>query len=166
MCDCAECGETLDENELNVRFEWPEMLLRRPEAERRHGVSMNAADPMRASLMDVGGAGGFVRALLDVSLSEDSLISFGVWVRLSREDLVRTAMSWNTSDYERLELAGELANVIKPWDVLGAPVEIEVRHPNMLPWVSASASIEVAQMLTATWDRRLIHSALPWAASR
>ena len=112
-------------------------------------------------MMQVPGAGPFVRALLPVHLSGGHTITFGVWVSISPDDLQRTFKVWWEDDYIDLELDGILANDIPPWNLVGSPVKLQVRDKNHTPYCVASTDQLLESVISSTWPHEEILAALP-----
>jgi len=55
-------------------------------------------------------------------------------------------------------LSGHLANIIEPWDVLAAHVDLVVRDPEQTPYCVGSDNAELHGILTREWDHDLVLS--------
>ena len=110
-------------------------------------------------MMEVPGAGSFVRALLPVRLTEGFSATFGVWLQVSEDDLRAAFEVFWSPDYPDLQLDGFLANAIEPWDVLGAPVRASVRDPDALPYCTTSDHPTLRQVMTQEWPHSPIFAA-------
>ena len=117
-------------------------------------------DPFRSDMMRDPNNGHFVRALLPVQLTGGYSVTFGVWVAVDRDDLVTAFNSWWDASYSDLRLTGRMANVIQPWDVYRASVDIAVRNPDELPYCVSSDSSAMQSLITQEWDHELVLSAL------
>ena len=79
-------------------------------------------------MMQVPPFGAFVRALLPIRLTGGHKLTYGVWVGVHPDDLQRTFAVWWEPEYQDLRLDGRLANSVKPWGMLGAPVSLPRPH--------------------------------------
>jgi hypothetical protein len=57
-----------------------------------------------------------------------------VWAAIHPDDLQRAYAVWHEPEYADLRLDGFLSNPVKPWDLLYAPVSLEVRDPEHTPY--------------------------------
>lgn len=89
-------------------------------------------------MMQVPDLGAFVRALLPVRLVGGHTVTFGVWVGIQPADLQRAFAAWWQQEYAELTLDGALANAVPPWQMLAAPVSLEVRNPDETPYWTPS----------------------------
>lgn len=137
----------------------PESVLHDGDQHVSEGVWMTASDPFRAVLMRHPQLGAFMRALLPVRLTGGYDVEYGVWVGVQPGDLAKAVKVWREPEYANLQVSGLLANVIPPWDVLNAPVELAVRSENELPYCVASSHAELHEVLTREWDHDLVLAA-------
>lgn len=148
---CPCCGNALDEQDRHVRFGWPDAVFALPDREHTAGAWLSEEDPRTAAMMAIPGAGSFVRALLPVKLTDGFSLTLGVWLQVSEDDLRAALDLWWAPNYPDLQLRGQLANAIKPWDVLGAPALATVRYPEELPEITASEDSMLHEVLTQDW---------------
>jgi hypothetical protein len=158
MSQCATCGRPTDTHDRHVRFRLPEPVLRTDDQHQAEGVWMTDPDPTRAVMMQVPGLGPFVRALLPIRLDGGYTLTYGVWVGVHPDDLQTAFRTWWAPEYADLRLSGHLANIIEPWDVYAAPVDLEVRDPDQTPYCVASDNEELHHILTREWDHDLVLS--------
>jgi hypothetical protein len=156
---CPCCGNPLDERDRHTRFGWPDAVFALPAREQTAGSWLNEEDPRSAAMMEVPGAGSFVRALLPVRLTEGFSVTFGVWLRVSADELRAAFDLFWSPEYAKLQLDGHLANAIKPWDVLGAPVQAKVHDPDALPECTGSDHQALHQMMTQEWPHAAVLAA-------
>lgn len=112
-------------------------------------------------MMQVPNVGSFVRSLLPIKLTGGYTVTFGVWVAIHPDDLQRAFAVWWEPEYASLRLDGFLANVVKPWGLLAAPVTLEVRDPEQTPYCSASSDPELSRLLADKWPHESVLAALP-----
>lgn len=112
-------------------------------------------------MMQVPSVGPFVRALLPVRLAGGHTITFGVWVAVHPDDLQRAFAVWWEPGYTDLRLDGFLANAVKPWSLLYAPVSLAVRDPGHTPYCSASPDPDLSRVLQGEWPHEDILAQLP-----
>ncbi len=109
------------------------------------------------------GVGAFVRVLLPVTLTEGYLIRYGTWLLLTSEaDFDRVRELWHAPEYPSLVLDGILGNAIEPW---GSPlltkVRVGVKAAYEVPYVETIYNDQMAKVLTETWSRSWVLSAIP-----
>lgn len=119
---------------------------------------MTEPDPARAVMMQVSGVGPFVRALLPIHLTGGYTLTYGVWVGVHPDDLKKAFETWWAPEYANLQLSGRMANIIEPWDVFAAPVDLAVLNPEHTPYCVASEHAELQGVLTREWDHELVLS--------
>jgi hypothetical protein len=78
---------------------------------------------------------------------------------VSEDDLRATFDLFWSPEYATLQLNGHLANAIKPWDVLGAPVQAKVHDPDTLPECTGSDHQAMHQMMTQEWPHAAVLAA-------
>jgi hypothetical protein len=88
-------------------------------------------------------------------------VTFGVWVAADPADLQRAHGIWWEPEYAQLRLDGAVANAVPPWGMLAAPVSLEVRDPDELPYSAASSDPLLSEVLTKEWPHVDIIDALP-----
>jgi len=154
---CAHCGQVVEGRELDIRFKLPDSMFAIPEEERGQRVHDGG------DIVGAPGIGVFVRVLLPVALTEGYLIRYGTWLQLtSKADFDRARELWHAPEYPSLVLDGILGNAIEPW---GSPlltkVRVGVRAPNEVPYVETIYDAQMAKVLTETWSRSWVLSAIP-----
>jgi hypothetical protein len=160
---CSNCGRPVDPDrrELDYRFKLPDALFAIPESERSDRIRGLGSDMVGAP--DVG---IFVRVLLPVTLSDGYSIRYGTWLGLtSRENFERARDLWHAPEYPSLTLTGILGNAIEPWgEPLMTRVGVGVRAAHEVPYVEAFKDPEMGKVLTETWSRSWVLSAIPTSA--
>ncbi|WP_405061620.1 DUF2199 domain-containing protein [Kribbella sp. NBC_01505] len=145
------CGQSIDGAHQNVRFTLPDPVLELPAAEATPGTWMSHGTARESVMMQVPGAGPFVRVLLPIQLDQGHTLTYGVWLAVSPDDLQRTFATWWEPEYADLRLNGLLANSIHPWDLLYTPATATVRNPNETPYLTTSPDPSLTTVLTTTW---------------
>lgn len=158
---CGMCGRPVDEHDRHVRFRLPEPVLSSRGQEKAPGSWLSHDSPETSVMMQVPSIGAFVRALLPVSLTGGHTVTYGVWVAVDPRELQRAFAVWWEPAYTDLRLDGALANVIQPWGLLGAPVNLAVRDPGQAPYCSASQDPELFRVLNDQWPHEAILDSLP-----
>jgi hypothetical protein len=153
-CTCGTCGNILTDDRFDIRFGLPDAALAIPEADRATRVRQSR------SFAQLATGDSFVRCLLLVRLTGDSVLGFGTWLRVSPDDFRRAKEIWNAPEYADLTLDGILANDILPWEgvLTAAPVRVVVRDPEELPYVVSSDDAAITGVFTDVWDRDLVLS--------
>jgi hypothetical protein len=146
-----------------MRFTLPDPVLDVPGRETATGTWMSHATAGESVMMQVPNVGAFVRALLPIRLTEGRSITFGVWLAVDPRELQSIFAVWWDSEYRNLRLAGWLANAIRPWGLLAAPVEAVVRDPEELPYCDRSGDAELDRVLRDEWPHDLVLSTLDHA---
>jgi hypothetical protein len=154
---CAQCGQSVEGPDYDFRFRLPDPVFELPEAEQEQRI-WDGGDFVGAS-----GVGVFVRVLLRVALTEDCQITYGTWLGvLTEEDFDRAQSLWHDPEYPSLVLDGVLANAIEPWGrSMMTPVRVAVRDPGQVPYVEAMHDEAMSKILTDTWSRSWVLSAMP-----
>jgi hypothetical protein len=157
---CSYCQQPVDAREIDFRFQLPDPLFEIPEAERRQRVQGSG------DIVGAHGVGLFVRVLLPVMLTGGYRITYGTWLALmNRDDFDRARGLWHAPEYPSLVLDGVLGNAIEPW---GRPLmtraRVTVRDANQVPYVEAIHGESMSKVLTDTWPRSWVLSAIPEAA--
>ncbi|MFC9690110.1 DUF2199 domain-containing protein [Kribbella sp. NPDC056951] len=147
----CSCGRAVDGANPNVRFVLPDPVLELPEREGTPGTWMSHGTARESVMMQVPGAGPFVRVLLPIQLDRGHTLTYGVWLAVSPDDLQRTFAVWWEPEYADLRLDGLLANAIHPWGLLYTPVTATVRDPEETPYLTGSPDPLLARVLTETW---------------
>jgi hypothetical protein len=153
---CPLCDAPIDNRDLNVRFTWPDPVLRAPEEDRRHLHEGH-------DIITVPTVGAFARVLLTVQLTNGYRITYGTWLGLTGEAAYDDAVRlWHDPDYPSLRLTGVLANAIEPWGPpLMSRARAVVRDPNSVPHVEAFAAANVREVITDVWPGAWVISAVP-----
>jgi len=154
---CAHCGQVVEGSEVDFRFKLPDSLFAIPKEERGQRVHDGG------DMVGAPGIGVFVRVLLPVTLTEGYLIRYGTWLQLTSEaDFDRARELWHAPEYPSLVLDGILGNAIEPW---GPPLLTKaragVRAAHEVPYVDKIYDEELAKVLTETWSRSWVLSAIP-----
>lgn len=157
----ATCGRELDEHERDVRYGLPDPVLNLPDRELPQGTWMTGPSANESVMMQVPGVGPFVRSLLPVRLTGGYSVTFGVWVGIHPDDLQRAFKCWWAPEYADLELEGRLANALRPWGLLAAPVELKVLDENHTPYVVGSTNDQLKAVLAREWSHAEVLDALP-----
>jgi hypothetical protein len=144
---CPTCGRPLDEHNRHIRFGVPEPVLSIPEAERPALTWGNDV------LMTVKGVGGFVRILVPVKLSGGYTVTYGAWLSVDYETLVRAWQLWTEPAYEQLRLSGVLANMLPGWEdeTYVKPVEAAVLNIDHTPYAVDSSDDFMRRVLMNEW---------------
>ena len=158
---CASCGRPTSTHERNIRFRLPEPVLDSELQERAPGTWLAGTDADQAVMMVVPEIGGFLRALLPVTLVGGDTVTYGVWVAVSPEDLHHAFDVWWAPAYADLRIEGYVANRVEPWGLLGAPVVLEVRDVDVTPYCVASPVEDLQEVLTREWAHDLVLGTLP-----
>jgi hypothetical protein len=157
---CSHCAQPVEDRDIHFRFKLPDPLLKIPKAEREQRVRGDG------DIVGASGIGMFARVLLPVKLTGGYQITYGTWLGLMDEtEFDRARALWHAPEYSSLVLMGVLANAIEPWgDPLMTRARVAVRGPNEVPYVDAVQDESMAEVLTATWPRSWVLSAIPDAA--
>jgi hypothetical protein len=134
-----------------MRFRLPEPVLNSPEGDQAPGAWLSHGDAESSVMMQVPPLGAFVRALLPIRLTGGHKLTYGVWVGIHPDDLQRTFAVWWEPEYKNLRLDGYLANSVKPWGMLGAPVSMAVLDPEQTPYCTESTDPVLARVLADEW---------------
>ncbi|MFE6649295.1 DUF2199 domain-containing protein [Nocardioides sp. NPDC057772] len=159
MPTCATCGHPLDDHDKHVRFRLPEPVLR---IDKELGEPLDGdrwlsdPDPAKAVMLQDQRVGPFVRALLPVKLTGGYSVTYGVWVGIHPDDLQESARVWSGPEYVDLRISGFLGNVIEPWDVFAAPVQLAVLDPDHTPYCVSSEHPALRELLTREWDHQTV----------
>ena len=125
------------------------------------GFWMSHETPEESDLLAVDGFGAFVRALVPVHLTGGHAVTFGVWIGIPFPELYRASEVWREPAYVDLSMDGLLANDLPPWNVLGAPIHVNVLNADHTPYGVSSSDEVLSRMLTDVWDHELVLSTLP-----
>ena len=154
---CSHCKQRVDDRDIHFRFTLPDPLFEIPTAEREQRVRGEG------DIVGAAGIGMFARVLLLVTLSGGYRITYGTWLGLMDEaEFNRARALWHAPEYPSMVLKGVLANAIEPW---GGPLmtwaRVVVRDPNEVPYVDTIDDERMAEVLTASWPRSWVLSAIP-----
>jgi hypothetical protein len=119
---------------------------------------MDHTNPRDADMMQVPDLGAFVRALLPVHLTEGHQVTYGVWLGIHPAQLPEVYAVWHAPRYVHLQLDARLANAIKPWGMLGAPVHAAVRQADHTPYCDSSTDPTLAAVLSEVWSHDAVLS--------
>jgi hypothetical protein len=155
------CGRAADEHNRHVRFSLPDPVLQLADRERTPGTWMSHADPATSVMLQVPGAGAFVRVLLPVALTGGFTVTFGLWLGVAAVDLHRAVEQWWAPTYAELLLDGHIANDVRPWGLLARPATAVVRDPDQTPYLDSSPDPETRRVLTEQWPHDEVLGALP-----
>ena len=152
---CATCGRPLDTHDTHIRLKLPDPVIAIPEEDRREKTW--GGDP----LLQVAGAGSFVRVLLPVRLTGGHRLTIGTWLSVGPAELHEIWAMWETERYAGLHLAGFLANAIEPWGdaVLAAPAKAAVVASDQLPVIHYSDHELLTRIIQEEWPHDLVLSA-------
>lgn len=157
---CSHCGRPVDPDrrELDYRFKLPDPLFAIPEPLRNDRIHGLGSDMVGAPEVGI-----FIRVLLPVTPSEGYSIRYGTWLGLTtKENFERARDLWHAPEYPSLVLTGVLANAIEPWgEPLMTKVRVGVRAAHEVPYVEAFKDPEMGKVLTETWSRSWVLSAIP-----
>jgi len=155
------CGRPLDAHDRHVRFRLPEPVLATAAQEHTPGTWLSHDSAQSSVMMQIPSVGAFVRALLPVKLTGGHTVTYGVWAAIDPRQLQRVFAVWWTPEYKDLRLDGLLANSIRPWGLLAAPVSLAVRDPEQTPYCSASTDQQLSRVLSEQWPHEDILDSLP-----
>lgn len=153
---CHRCGAVVEDRDIHVRFTWPDPVLAAPEIDREHLDE-------RQDIITVPRIGAFARVLLAVELTGGYRVTYGTWLGLTEKPVYDDAVRlWHDPAYPSLRLRGVIANAIEPWGPpLMSPATAGVYDPNSVPHVDALSVVNVGEVLTETWPRAWVMSAIP-----
>lgn len=157
---CPTCGRALDAHNQHFRFTLPDPVLALPDRERTPGAWLSHEDAGTSVMMQVPTAGAFVRALLPVTLSGGSTVTFGVWLSVHPDDLQTAFRVWWEPEYRDLTLDGRLANALPVWGLLAAPVHAAVRDLAETPYCTSSTDAELQAVLSDAWPHEVVLDAI------
>jgi hypothetical protein len=96
----------------------------------------------------------FVRGLLPIRLTSGEEFRVGVWLEVGRDIFDDIFESWDdTVRYPQLKFVATIANAAPPWreKILGVEVHVGVRDQNSRPYVFASHTAWLHQVLERGW---------------
>ena len=161
LTTCAECGREQSEHDRHVRFMLPDPVAAREIDIGSSGFWMSHDTPRESVFMAVDGLGSFLRSLLPVRLTGGYVVTFGVWIGVPHEEMLRAFEVWNAASYVDLALNGLLANSLPIWGLLGSRVHLEVSDLNQTPYCTSSSDDELSSVLTEVWPHERVLSELP-----
>jgi hypothetical protein len=146
----------VDLADLDFQFQLPDLLASETGRLEQTGVWMSGASPAQSALLAVPHSGCYMRCLLPVNLTDGRTVTFGVWLRVSSDDLELVDEVWHTPRYGALTLRGKLANDVPPWGAKDSDFQIAVIEPSRLPRCIASEDRLAASMLADQWEPELV----------
>jgi hypothetical protein len=128
---CAICGRFHDEEMRDVRAGLPEAIFALPEKER----TARAVVAPTGDFASLDGEQHFVRALLEVPIpSEDDVFGWGVWIRLTADDVRDVAVRWVDEASVGHSYPGWLATHLPAYgSTLDLPGTLTLRSVDKLP---------------------------------
>ena len=137
---CGCCGAEIPSTDrIDYRLNRPEQLIGVP------GEQLGA--PTGGLLVGPGGD-SYLRCLLPVRLTGGTELVFGAWMKISKVDAMYAHAVWdNDAEYTNLRVCGSFANIIRPWDLFGVPVEAAVLNADELPYYTSHP------VLDGEWNR-------------
>ncbi len=129
-------------------------------------MGLDDPDPWRAVFLEEAALGCFVRALLRLPLTEESSLTFGLWIRVSAAEAQKIGRAWHTNDYGSLRFDGWLANDIASFGHFDAPVQVEVQEHGELPRVVSSDDPALQKLLDHESDRAEVLAAVHATGAR
>ena len=154
---CLTCGSALDAHDRHIRYTLPDPLLAADGWQRVAGTWMSDPNAREAVMIYVPEVGAFVRALLPIHLSGGYKLTYGVWLAVEPAKLREIYQVWNRPEYQDLRIGAYLANAVKPWGLLAAPVTAVVRNPDETPYCDKSTDPTLSAVLHHEWP----HDVLP-----
>jgi hypothetical protein len=142
-CTCERCGA--EGPLLDFGFQAPDCVWALPPAQRspRNNKNFAELDDRR-----------FVRGLLPIRLTSGEEFRVGVWLEVGRDIFDDIFESWDdTVRYPQLKFVATIANAAPPWreKILGVEVHVGVRDQNSRPYVFASHTAWLQQVLERGW---------------
>lgn len=131
---CSFCGETHDEDLLDIRARFPDPVFELSETDRAERVH-DAAD---ACILDPGSAAPryFIRGTLEMPIDEiDDTFAYGVWLEVSEPSYHRIGALWSDpAGKEEPPFRGFLANELHPYHgTFGLAAELQLRDVEKVP---------------------------------
>jgi hypothetical protein len=151
----------VDDHDRHVRFTLPTPVLELPGREHTPGTWLSHQTPRESVMMQVPGAGAFVRVLLPVKLDGGFQITYGAWLGIHPDQLQGTFAVWWEPEYAHLRLEGLFANTIEPWGLLAAPATATVHDPEQTPYVTDSTDADLSSVLNTLWPHDQVLPHLP-----
>jgi len=140
-CTCAACGGSTEF--LDFGYQLPDCIWALPPAERgQQGQSF-------AEL----GARRFVRCLFPIRLEDAREFRYGPWIEVEAGTFREIREIWDDPRYATLRFTGRIANAMPPWRERIANIEVElaVRDQNVRPFVVASSTPWIQELLDCGW---------------
>lgn len=154
--DLCGCGHVRDPQDRHIRFSLPDALFERVSAgEEVPDLWMSHDDPDSSVMLAAPGLGSFVRVLLRVRLDDGTGLTYGTWLQVEHDELLRANEVWFAPEYSDLVLEGRLANDVPPGGVLGAHARAVVTDPDATPSIDSSDDSVLARVLTEVWPAHL-----------
>ena len=125
------------------------------------GFWMSHATARESVFMAVDGLGSFLRSLLPVRLTGGYIVTFGVWIGVPHDEMLRAFEVWNAPSYVNLAIDGFLANSLPIWGLLGSRVHLEVSDPDQTPYCTSSSDDDLASVLAKAWPHESVLPQLP-----
>ena len=158
---CGVCGRPADAHDRHVRSGLPDPVAASPGQERVPGAWLSQGSPESSVMMQIPGAGPFVRALVPVRLTGGHTVTYGAWIGIHPDDLQRAFRVWWKPEHKDLRLNGVLANSIQPWGLLAAPVSLAVRDAQQTPYCVSSLDPLLSRVMSEDWPHENVLQALP-----
>lgn len=154
--DLCGCGHVRDPQDRHVRFSLPDAVFERVSAgEEVPDLWMSHDDPESSVMLAAPGLGSFVRVLLRVRLDDGTSLTYGTWLQVEHDELLRANEVWFAPEYSDLVLEGRLGNDVPPGGVLGAHARAVVTDPDATPSIDDSNDSVLARVLTEVWGAHL-----------
>gem|GEM_PF-3537428 len=154
--DLCGCGHVRDPQDRHVRFSLPDAVFEKVSAgEEVPDLWMSHDDPDSSVMLAAPGLGSFVRVLLRVRLDDGTSLTYGTWLRVPHDELLRAHEVWSAPEYVDLVLEGELGNDVAPGGVLGAHARAVVTDPDATPSIDSSNDGVLSRVLTEVWGAHL-----------
>jgi hypothetical protein len=153
---CPACGLPLDGHDRHIRFTLPDPVFDSPAREGAPDTWMSHDTARESVMMQVPAIGAFVRVLLPIKLAGGHTLTYGVWLGIDPRELESVYDVWWEPGYRDLRLTGRLANAIRPWGLLAAPVETVVRDPDETPYCDRSDDPGLDRVLRDEWPHELV----------
>jgi hypothetical protein len=144
----------------HLRFTLPDVVAATAGREHAAGAWLSHRDARTSVMMQIPDVGAFVRASLEVRLSDHSTVTFGIWLSVHPEALQIAHEVRDQPSYLALTVDGLLANAVPPWGMLAAPVHAVVRDRRHPPYCESSSDPLLTRVLTHEWPTHTIVTAL------
>jgi len=154
--DLCGCGHVRGPQDRHVRFSLPDAVFERVSAgEEVPDLWMSHDDAESSVMLAAPGLGSFVRVLLRVRLDDGTSLTYGTWLQVEHDELLRADEVWFAPEYSDLVLEGRLGNDVPPGGVLGAHARAVVTDPDATPSIDSSDDSVLARVLTEVWGAHL-----------